>query len=87
MEGYSNQGWSLTILTIIAILYLISFIYLFFNTYTLMEKKNWIYICHYGRGTTSISDPMTLDEAWACLEVVVKNNRDCINAQILCINE
>jgi len=52
-----------------------------------MEKKNWIYICHYGRCTTSISDPMTLDEAWACLEVVVKKNRDCVNAQIICINE
>jgi hypothetical protein len=52
-----------------------------------MEKKNWIYICHYDRGNTSISDPMTLDEVWACLEVVVKKNRDCVNAQIICINE
>lgn len=79
MEGYSNSD----IPSVIP--YVFSFT--LHNTYTLMEKKNWIYICHYGRGQTSISDPMTLEEVWNCLEVVVKKNRDCINAQIICINE
>ena len=54
---------------------------------TKMEEKNWIYICHYDRGNTSISDRMTLAEVWACLEVVVRKNQDCVNAQIIRIND
>lgn len=50
-------------------------------------EKNWIYILHFGRGSSTISEPMTLSDAWNNLEVVVRKNRDCINAQILCINE